>query len=255
MSVKISDDTYWINECHEQEEDHVHISIYLIQHEDSYIIIDTGTNFHRETMQDQVRSLTDGAGPDVVVLSHNDLHHVGNVHAFRDLVQEVEVRLPYSGTTNYFPEDFGIGPAKQYNMGTAFDVRGREIRPIEPLLADRAAVSWTVDRESNILFSSDGFGHYHRNYCNATSIRKKPSYDDILQYHKDTFKWLELINPAELMRYFDEILDVYDIKVIAPAHGSPIMEGDIPDYRRQFEEVVTEIASEGYDISNYFPLD
>lgn len=237
MTVQLTEDVRWINECYEQPENHLHIGVYLLTFEDANVLVDTGSFYHSQRIREELDALLSGDPIDTVFLSNPDYIHAGNVGQY---LGETEV-VSFVGT----PERHGYEGATTTNPGESRSVAGRRFSFIDPVLADIASSAWIYDHGSNGLFTSDGFGQYHAaGACEkvSTDFESGIAYEDVRGFHEDTLRWLEYVDPDEIRAAVDKIFDSYDVRRIYPAHGHPIEGDDVARFLEQFHRAVQEIA-------------
>lgn len=242
MTVRLTNDVVWINESHSVGEHHEHVSVYLIEEDGEYILIDSGSFHHREAIKAAINDVTGGDGIDVIVLSHSDYPHSGNVGEFRAEWNDVEL-VASSGS----PEAQGLpSDARKCNIGGELEIIGRRFSFIDPPLADRSHTTWIYDHGSGILFTADGFGSTHNptdQNKTAAEIEGGISYEHIYEFHRDTLVWLRYVDPDKLRTAIRGIFDEYEPTYIAPIHGHPIPENCIDDYLEKLIKAATQIAS------------
>lgn len=243
MTVRLTNDTIWINESHSIGEHSEHVSVYLIELADEYILIDSGSFYHRDSIKTAIDDVTDGNGIDALILSHSDYPHSGNVDEFLNEWENVEL-IASSGS----PEVQGLpSDARKRSIGGDLEVLGRRFSFIDPPLADRSHTTWIFDHESGILFAADGMGSTHeptdRNKT-AAEIEGGISYEYIYEFHRDTLVWLRYVDSGKLRTAIEEILHEYNPTYIAPIHGHPIPEDSINDYMTKLIKAADQIASE-----------
>ncbi|MDY6765508.1 MAG: MBL fold metallo-hydrolase [Halobacteria archaeon] len=243
MTVRLTDDVEWINECYEFEETgkHEHVSVYLIQEGDRYILIDSGSFYHRDAIKSQLEEAT-GNGLDAIILSHSDYPHAGNIDAFREEWGEVDL-IASSGAPKYQ----GLSNARKCTIGESMEVLGRKFSFIDPPLADRSHTTWIYDHGSHILFTADGFcNHHDPGECDFTSADFKDGigFEDIYECHKETLVWLRYVDPRKLRSALESILDRYETSYVASIHGNPIESTDLGEYMDKLTEAAEKISNE-----------
>lgn len=247
MAVTITDDVQWINECYVHEDGaHEHVSVFLIQAGDEYIVIDSGSFYHRKAIKDGLHEATDGDGIDAIILSHSDYPHSANIRPFQEEWGEDVELVASSGA----PEQQGLPEARKATIGGSMDVCGRTFSFIDPPLADRSHTTWIFDHGSDVLFTADGFGNYHEDgECDATSreLDGGIDYADVLRHNRETLVWLRYVDPEKLRTKLDRILGEYDPAWVAPIHGNPIAGEDLEDYLDKLVGAATQITDE-YDV-------
>lgn len=245
--VSLTDDVTWISECYAYDDGtHEHVSVYLIRAGADYVLVDTGSFYHREAITDAITEATDGAGLDAIVLSHSDYPHSANVGAFREEWDDVEI-VASSGV----PAQQGLPErARKATIGEEMDVAGRRFGFVDPPLADRSHTAWIVDRDAEILFTADGFGNFHApGECTATSrdLEGGIDFDDVLEHNRETLVWLRYVDPEKVGATLEAIVEEHDPRWIAPIHGNPIAAEDVDGHLDTIVRVAARIADE-YDV-------
>jgi flavorubredoxin len=241
-AIPLIGDVNWISECYPVAEGHEHVSLYLIRHGDKNIIMDTGSFYHRESVQRKLRAATGNAGVHSLVVSHSDYEHAGNITALQREWGDFDI---YASCGD--PKIQGLPYAKMCKIGGTREIFGRLFSFIDPPLADRSHTSWAFDHESGVLFAADGFGSYHRpGQCTWLSsdfdggIRA----DDILDFHRDNIGWLRYVDPVKFRNRLDSMFAQFDVTCVAPIHGSPIMRADLETFIERLVDGAARIAAE-----------
>lgn len=245
--VKLAPDIEWINECYPTQGRHEHVSVYLIRAASKYIIIDSGSYYHRESIRARIMAATGQLGLGAIILSHADYPHAANIHAFRREWGAVDV-IACSGV----PELQGLPFAKKGKIGGSLDVWGRKFSFIDPPLADRSHTSWIYDHGSGFLFTADGMGNYHQPGQCGLTFGEFPAgvpFPDIYDFHKTALVWLRYVDPARLRARLESIYRQFDISYIAPIHGSPIAVKDLGVFMDRLVETASRITNE-YEVSS-----
>lgn len=250
---QLHDGIYWINECYEMDSSeaentpgrtHQHVSVYLIhdRSSDRYVLVDSGSFYHREAILEGIDAATDGAGIDALILSHSDYPHSGNVGELLGGTNDVEL-VASAGS----PRAQGLPPdATRSTIGETLTVCGREFSFIDPPLADRSHTTWIYDHGSGGLFVADGFGSYHEpGHCSFTSADFEDGIapEAIDEFHADTLVWLRYVDPTKLRTALESIFETYDPAYVAPIHGHPIDRADLDRYLDRLVEAATRIES------------
>ncbi|MDS0476933.1 MBL fold metallo-hydrolase [Natrinema sp. 1APR25-10V2] len=245
MSRELTSDITWIHECYDHGDAHEHVSVYLIEESEGYIIVDTGSFYHRERITREIKSEIGDKELRAIILSHSDYPHSANVGAFRDEWDDIEVFASCGS-----PAAQGLGTATKCNIGSSMDIIGRSFSFIDPPLADRSHTAWIFDHETNALFAADGFGTEHREgQCSFTSREFEEGIpeEQIYRFHRDTLVWLRYVDPIQLRSALESILDEFGVEMICPVHGNPIIGTDIDRYLDRLTSAADRISDE-YDV-------
>lgn len=223
----LTDSIDWISRCETNADGtHMHLGQYLIETGSGHVLVDAGEG-HEADLTETIESQTDGAGIDVVVLTHSILPHTENVDAIRDLWADATI---YSAVGN--PSAVGLEDAEPTFAGQTEILAGETFTFLDPLITDVVVSTWIYHHDSKTIFTAEGVGHYHDpNRCTALSS----DIDEIPLRHvhafaEDKLQFLEFVDPEKLRIGFDNLLAAYEIDRLAPAHGMPILGEDIDAY-------------------------
>lgn len=245
--LTLTSDVQWINECYDLGENHEHVSVYLIEHDDKHILIDSGSFHHREEITRRLAAATDGEGIDALVLSHSDYPHSANISTFKSQWDDVEL-IASSGA----PELQGLPEARKCEIGESMTICDRTFSFIDPPLADRSHTTWIYDHASKVLFAADGFGNHHSpSECHLLSHEFEEGIDseDIYTFHRETLVWLRYVDPDRLREALESMLSEYDPSYVAPIHGNPIAAENLDIYLTRLIDSAERIATE-YNIGD-----
>lgn len=229
MTRRLTDDVHWLAHCHPDGDRHMHMSEYLLHGPEGTVLVDSGSSHYRESIVDEVNRLTDGAGPDVVVLTHSTLPHTENVPAFEAEWGEIET----VAATGRFPEIVGLPNARPRQLNQPVEFAGRPFTCVHPLLTDVTVSQWVYDHESGVLFTAEAFGHYHApGTCEQTSEEMAggipAAYVD--QFYLDKLPFVDFLDRERLGDAFEVLFDVLDVSYVAPIHGNPVAGEDVAAY-------------------------
>jgi len=205
------------------------MSEYLLRDETDTILVDSGSSHYREEIISEVNRLTDGGGPDVVLLTHSTLPHTENVPAFEDEWGETET----IAATGRFPEVVGLPDAEVRQLNQPVEFAGRPFTCIHPLLTDVTVSQWAYDHESGVLFTAEAFGHYHdAENCGQTSAEMEGGIpmEHIDDFYMDKLPFVDFLDREKLGDAFEMLFDILDVTYVAPIHGTPVAAEDIDDY-------------------------
>jgi flavorubredoxin len=253
-TVELSDNLYWISGCYDMEEKHHQVSVYLFAGAGESLLIDSGSIIHTDGFIDEIERLTDGRGPDTVVLTHQDLPHTGNVRSFREN-WNFDLYASFKGSS-FSPELVGMGESTSVGMGDRFDVGDRTLEIANPMppLSDAGHEISVYDPGSGTYFVADGFGHYHDpDECAAVwdDDRMHVSVEDMAEYYLDSLPWIHFVAPETVRAKTERLFESYDIECLAPIHGNPVKGRRALDvYRDRFHESMVALA-DGQEFETY----
>jgi flavorubredoxin len=222
MIRQLTDDVTWLAENYPLADDRfVHVSAYMIDAGTEWVLVDTGSFYHRDAIRESIDTVTDGRQIDVLILSHADLPHSGNLPEFRRLWSDLTL-VSSSGS----PEVVGLGtPDVTCEIGSRMEIAGRSLSFVDPPLADIQHTTWVYDHGSGVLFTADGFGNYHtaaQKLKTAGELDNGPSLEDVTEYNRTALRWLRFADPERLRDALDDIVERFEVAFLAPTHGNPI---------------------------------
>jgi flavorubredoxin len=240
-TVRLTDDVEWISECYPIGDRHLHVSLYLIRATGGNIVVDSGSFYHRESIESRLTAATRGQGIQALILSHSDYPHSGNIPTFRGEWGDFEIVASCADAGVQ-----GLPYARRSRIGETLDVLGREFTFLDPPLADRSHTTWIYDRESRVMFVADGFGNYHEpGACRLMSseLPEEGRELGVADFHRGALKWLRYVDPPRLSGTLRRMLDEHPVTFVAPIHGNPIAAAGLEDYLSTLETAVSEIAA------------
>ena len=239
MSVQLTEDVHWVGSCEDAGESrHVHVSVYLIDTGDEYVLVDAGPP-HETDIGDEVDRLTGGAGVDTLLLTHTNMPHTGHAREYADRGVRV-----LSATD--IPEEFG-GYGELWNRDETVDLAGRAFSFPKPPMTDHVYSLWLYDHGSGVLFSSEALGNYHPpGRCEAVwdELGDEVSRAEVEDYVRDRLPWVRYVAPEKLESTLRNRLDGYDVSYVAPGHGTPVAGEHLDAYLDRLMDVVREVAGE-----------
>lgn len=239
MAETLTSDVKWVNEIHEIRNKYIHVSAYLIENEEDYTLIDSGSQLYFDSMKIQIDAEIGDNSLSSLILSHADLPHAGNVEALREDHDGLDVILSSSR-----PDVVGLSEVLKCDLGSDMVIDGRTFSFLYPPLADIASSTWIFDHESGVLFTADGFGSFFEDSALSDDVYSDSvSVENIEEYYTDELSWLRYANPEKIADHIDDILTDYDISWIAPTHGHPIPENAINDYLDKLSEALHSISN------------
>jgi flavorubredoxin len=240
-SVRLTEDVHWVGTCEAVEGTdgrHVHVSVYLIEAGDEYVLVDAGPP-HTPDIDDEIDRLTGGEGVDTLLLTHTNMPHTGGVAGYADRGARV-----LSATD--IPEEFG-DYGERWHREETVELAGRRFSFPKPPMTDHVYSLWLFDHDSGVLFSSEALGNYHSpDRCEAVwdadggAIARA----DIEAFVRDRLPWVRYVVPGKLESTLRARLGEYGIAYVAPGHGNPIAGSRLDAYLDRLMEVVERVAGE-----------
>jgi len=238
---RLTDGVHWLSHCEADGERHLHLSEYLLDGGDGYVLVDSGSTRFRDDIVAEVNAVTDGAGPDVVVLAHQVLPHKENLPAFEAEWGDLEVvtAVPRLGGLDLiadvpgFTDIIGVSGARGTVLGRPRDLAGRTITCTRPLLTDVTVSQWLFDHDARLLVTAEAFGHYHApGDCLKTSADLDGGVDQrhVTRFYRDKLTFLDQLDLGKVRAALEALLDRLDPRYIAPIHGTPVAGEDADAY-------------------------
>jgi len=247
-AVPLTDDVMWLSESFALPDHHpgraVHVSVYLVRSKEGWILIDSGSFYHRDRIVGRVATAIGDQPVRALILSHSDYPHSANISTFRRRWGDFEI-IASCGNA----EIQGLPYATRVPIGGSLEVAGRVLRFLDPPLADRSHTSWIYDESDRVMFVADGFGSYHTAADADLTSRELPqgiSADAIHEFHKDTVVWLKYADPARMAQTFQTLFHGNPVQWVAPIHGHPIHETDLERYLGLLNESIGRIVTEAW---------
>jgi len=243
MARKIKKDVHWINECYQTMQKQLHVSVYLVECDDGYVLVDTGSFNDRGVIKKQVDEITGEDKLTAAIVSHADLPHSGNAEYFLDEYNDIELIA-----SSKSPEIVGLpSSATTCEVGGSLTIAGRDFSFLSPPLSDLQHSMWIYDEENEMLFSGDGFGNYHTNGQQNllySEMRSTLTAQQIAAFHQDHLRWMKYVEPKSLRADLEPILLDKGTDYIAPIHGNPIEGEYIKEYLELFMDAATKISDQ-----------
>lgn len=243
MITELTDSTTWIHACHEVEPDvHVHSSVYLLEEDDRYFLVDTGDTFHREALLNDVDRVVGDGNLDTLFLSQSHLPHSANVGDLEDRYPGLDMLCPGGVPDLHGVRHDQVWPAQ----GTA-ELNGRKFSTTPGPLMDVSHTTWLYDHGSGIFFTIDGFCTYHApGECDALAadLEAWPHEKLIELFYRDMFRWIQFADHDALVAGVEAITEEFDFNYIAPSHGNPIGRAEIGAYLDSFDSATRHIVED-----------
>jgi flavorubredoxin len=232
---KLADGIYWLGDCFTwpaapgAELEHAYTANYLVAGSECSMLVDTGHPNDWDAVSRQLDTLLDAGIPELkwIFPTHPETTHSGN--ALRLLTRFPRARM-IANTLDFhliFP-DF-TSRFDHITIGDEIDLGGRQFVFVEAVFRDLVSSVWGYDRGAQALFCADGlgFGHYHAaKHCGMLTeeIADLDIEELTKEFMESALYWSRLKSPVPHSKRLLELIETdYPVKLIAPAHGSPIM--------------------------------
>lgn len=243
--VFLTDDVLWLSESFQlpsREGTAVHVSVYLVRSADGWIIIDSGSFYHRDRILARISNAIRKEPVRALILSHSDYPHSANIAPLRRRWGDFEIVASCGNA-----EIQGLPYATRVPIGGSMTLADLTFRFLDPPLADRSHTSWIYDEREGILFVADGFGSYH---TAPDADRTSREFEDgiptdtVFEFHRDTLPWLRYADPQRMAHAFDTLLAENPVQWIAPIHGHPIHQSNVHRYLGRLNDAIGRIVAE-----------
>lgn len=247
--AKIAEGVHWVGVLHPELkvfdiimplENGTTYNSYLVQGEKTAVIDAVRDGFYEEFI-DKIKSLTDPAKIDYIVINHTEPDHSGAmIQLLKDVPDATVVcsQAAYNFLRQIVNDDFDYRIVKD---GETLELGGKTLRFISAPLLHWPDTMLTYLVEDRVLFSCDAFGSH---YCGDSM------FDDQVPDFSSDFKYYftGIMGPFK-PRVLDAINKIRDLKidVIAPSHG-PILRQEPWKYVDSYIEWCSPPQKEGKDL-------
>lgn len=160
---EIADGVHWIGGCFVAATPaggvHYHVSTYLVIGEERTALVDTGDPAHWDEISRQLDGLLGERPLDVVVPTHPELPHAGNLPALAEKYPALEVHGEVRDYHLHYPQLASRLVSRP--AGDRIDLGGRALELVPALILDLPNSLWAYDTAAEVLFVSDGVSYIH----------------------------------------------------------------------------------------------
>ena len=223
---------FWLGQCLEQHFQgkvyHSYTAAFLIIGSESSLLVETGHPGDFAEINRQVKDivLPKESKIEHLFITHQETPHSGGLGRF--LEEYSDLKTIYGDTSDYhlaFPEH--LEKLRHMKIGDSINLGDRDFTVVEPVIRDMRTTLWGVDMKERVLFPGDGFAysHYHWDgHCGKTA-EEAESLDLIdvsAVFAERALFWTKYVDMNIYVDRLEEVIEEFDIKVIAPTHGLPI---------------------------------
>ena len=244
MIRHIAADVYQIGECIGSGSSFEAVRVYVLLNNGHPVLIDCGSQLHRQGIMSELKTLLEGQTPDYIFLTHSELPHAGNLHSIAKRWPDIKVivsniMLPYIEIAPILP----LSQITTANAGSTLEVAGRKLEFVDALLKDQPGSQWIFDTLSGTLFTGDGFGYYVTpETCDSFSDEIGGiSEEQFRSYHRMAFRFLRWVVPERINADLDKLFKQYPIQILAPIHGNAIR-SDIQTHLDNLKQAIVHIC-------------
>jgi len=233
-SVEIAEGIYWVG-FHDTESG-LHCNPYLIVDKDEAVVIDGGSRPDFATVMMNIMDA--GIDPKQIkalIYQHYDPDLCGSIPNFEDIINRKDLKIISDAENLMFIRHYGVESRLISLSKLRFEYRfssGRKIYFTKTPYAHAAGSFVTFDAETKVLFTSDLFGSYGKEWqlylhltdaclqCRdeAPCVRNLPEcpLGGIRYFHK------KIMTSTRALQHALETISKIPFKIIAPQHGSVI---------------------------------
>lgn len=218
-SILIAEEIYWVGS--KDQISGLHCNPYLLIDGDEAILIDPGSIHDFETVYQNVIELVPIKNIKYVILHHQDPDFCSSVPLFEK--KELNAEIITFWRTELFLKYYGI--KSKYYLVNENDYKlelksGRILKFLHTPYLHFPGAIMTYDTKTKVLFSSDVFGAFSRNW----ELFAGEKYIEAMKVFHENY-----MPSNDILRPIMEMLLAMDISCIAPQHGS-IIKQDIKKY-------------------------
>lgn len=248
--VEIAEQIFWVGFF--DAETGLHCNPYLILDHGEAVVIDGGSRPDFPSVM--MKILSTGIDPSSIgalIYQHYDPDLCGSIANFEDIIDRSDLKIISARSNHMFIRHYAASVSRLYaldELGHRFRfASGRELRFTETPFAHSGGSFVTFDEKTGVLFSSDLFGSYGKQWelflrltpecaqCrdHAQCPQQKPycPLPDILQFHQ------RIMPSVRTLRFALEQVATIPFSIIAPQHGSVIRRGE--DIRSVWDQLAT----------------
>lgn len=230
--VEIADGVFWVGFF--DEEAGLHCNPYLIVDGDEAVVIDGGSRPDFPTVMMKV--LQTGVSPDhikALIYQHYDPDLCGSIPNFEDLIEGDNLQILSHWANIMFIRHYAVGsqltPTQSIDNRFVFS-SGRELQFINTPYAHSAGSFITFDKQTGILFTSDLFGSYAKDWELVLKLhddcagcldhdsckhgRHECPLQGIVKFHRT------IMTSQKALRYAMQQMLQVPFRLVAPQHGS-----------------------------------
>ena len=223
-------------------------SAFLIRDEKS-LLIDTAAPRQQANMIRAVEFCLGDQALDYIWISHVELPHAGNAPALQRRYPGARIVAVDEGE-HYMLH--GLAEAHLVSPGQVIELGRHSLETVEALFVDHGLSMWAYERRSGMLFTADWAHNLHepaRGECfmfldemEAGGYSRATHLDDVKVNAWYQFPWLRWTNPDEIAQAVEQLFKRYEVKILAPSHGSVIRQ-DVGQYIEILKEGMRQAAA------------
>lgn len=236
LPVQLAAGVQWLGEClelpHEGQVLHAYHSMFLVHGTTASLLVDSGHPKDWEAIEAQLDGLDADGIPPVRYLfpTHSEVPHSANLGKLLDRYPESRVWGDTRDLHLYLPEF--ADRLDHADVGDVLDLGNKTFRIVTPVVKDLVTTLWGYDESSRVLFPGDGFAYMHHHAageCGKTAeeLPDLPLPEFMAIFSQYAFYWMYFTPMQQYVDALRDLLTKHPCDVIAPGHGSPIMDPQV----------------------------
>jgi flavorubredoxin len=209
---------------------HAYTSAYLVSGTERSLVVDTGNPNDWDAINRHLDECLFEGAADVewIFPTHAEVAHAGNTG--RLLAKFPRAKLVADLRDHHLINPGLTDRFVQARVGDELDLGGRTFTFVDAIFRDLVSTIWGFDDKEGVLFCGDGlgFGHYHEaEHCGKLTeeIPDLPIQELTGEFMEAALYWTRLKSAAPHVERLKRLIDIeLDVQLIAPAHGSPIID-------------------------------
>ena len=232
---KIMPDLYWLGGCSNSGAwpgrsihgaRHEATVTYIILGSEKTLMVDTGHFGHWYALEEQLESVLQGRTLDYVFPTHQEIPHAGNLGRLLELYPEAKAVGDVRDYHLFHPE-IDLDRLQIMGDGDRVSLGDRDFVFVEAIWKDLSGTMWGYDSKIETLFTSDGFGMVHMHEDDICDLMPHEMPEVVLDTHRQRyaapFVGFRYQDQKEKIAKFKALQEKIPIKVIASAHGGPLI--------------------------------
>jgi hypothetical protein len=218
---------------------HIHKSNYLIQGSKRTLLVDTGTPPNWLQVEAQLDSLLGDKPLDLIYPTHPEPAHASNTSLLLDKYPDAQIFGDVRDLHLYFPAYRARFVRRR--AGDEIDLGGgSSLIFLEPAFWDLPATLWAYERQSQALFTADGFAYAHHTSpdgteeevfhmegeCALTSseLPGPIAPEQMAFVLKAALYWSRYVPVEPFFQRLEALLEKYPPKLVCQAHGNVVVD-------------------------------
>ncbi len=229
----LTPDVLWTGGCVELEirgeRMHSHFGCYVVRGSRTSIMVDTGHPMHSRQIERALDEFLGDGQPEFIFPTHLEYPHCGLLPKWLRKFPKAKVIGDVRDCELYYPEYSRRFIQKE--PGAFVDLGGRNFVVVPAIWCDLKETLWGFDSKDRILFVADGFSATHHHlpgHCGLTA-GEQPIPDPAMMriINELALQWTRYTDASITFQELDELFDLLQPRIVAPAHGAVIDQPEI----------------------------